>query len=121
MNWIITTYIIYLLGSAFLTIWVGHTLYRNGRAFVVMALGDVQLADSINKLLLVGFYLVNTAYVLLVLKEEHELYTLENMLELLSLKLGLIVTILAGMHFFNIAALYFLKTKKISQHKNNSL
>ena len=112
MNWIITTYIIYLTGSAFLTIWVGHTLYENGRTFVVRAVQEEALADAINKMLLIGFYLVNGAYVLLVLKDEHIITNLAQLLELLSIKLGLIVSVLAGMHFFNLLALFAYKNKE---------
>jgi len=113
MNWAITTYSIYLLGSLFLTVWVGHSLYRNGRPYVEMVFRDIQIAASINKLLLIGFYLINAAYALLVLTENRQIISLEEMLEVLSLKLGFIVVLLAGMHFFNLFALLIMKRRKL--------
>ena len=54
----ITTYAIYVVVSLAITVWVGRTLSRNGRLFLVENFnGNEALADSINHLLLVGFYL----------------------------------------------------------------
>ena len=52
-------YVIYILASVLLTVWVGDTLYRNGRPFLVSVFKEDGLADSVNRLLVVGFYLVN--------------------------------------------------------------
>lgn len=112
MSWSILTYSMYLIGSAFFTIWVGHTLYRSGAPYVQMAFTKVAIATSVNRLLLIGFYLVNTAYILLVLKEKKDVDSLETMLELLSVKLGLIVGILALMHFLNLLSLFIIKKYK---------
>ena len=60
------TYALYLGISVSLTVWVARTLHRSGRLFLVRAFhGDEQLADSINHLLVVGFYLVNIGWVCL--------------------------------------------------------
>jgi hypothetical protein len=56
----IWTYLAYLLISVALTVWVARTLHRNGRIFLVDSfLGNEPLADSVNHLLVVGFYLIN--------------------------------------------------------------
>ena len=69
MNWIISTYLAYLAISIALTVWVARTLHKNGRIFLVDSfLGNEQLADSVNHLLVVGFYLMNIGYVALALK-----------------------------------------------------
>ena len=63
MNYTILTYSIYLPTTVLLTIWVARTLFKNGRVFLVEIFHrDEVLADSVNKLLLVGFYLVNVGY-----------------------------------------------------------
>ena len=63
------TYIAYLLISVALTIWVARTLHKNGRIFLVDSLlGNEPLADSVNHLLVVGFYLINIGFVTLALK-----------------------------------------------------
>ncbi len=64
-----TTYVLYLAISVALTVWVARTLSKNGRVFLVNSFAsDERLADSINHLLVVGFYLINMGYVTLALK-----------------------------------------------------
>jgi hypothetical protein len=54
----------YLTISIALTIWVARTLVRHGRIFLVDTfLGNELLADSVNRLLAVRFYLLNVGYV----------------------------------------------------------
>jgi len=98
------TYILYLQASAWITFWVGHSLHKNGRYFIVEAFDNESIADAINKLLLVGFYLVNFAYTLLVLQEKHEVTSIAGIIETVCSKVGLIVFVLAVMHFFNLFA-----------------
>jgi len=65
----VLTYVAYLVISVGLTVWVARTLSSNGRAFLVDVFeGDGGLADSVNRLLVVGFYLINLGYVSLALK-----------------------------------------------------
>ncbi|VAW30237.1 hypothetical protein MNBD_CHLOROFLEXI01-1705 [hydrothermal vent metagenome] len=59
MNVITITYIVYILLSLSITVWVAQTLFRNGRIFVIDAFGGNEtIADAINHLLLVGFMTV---------------------------------------------------------------
>ena len=98
------TYIIYLTASITLTIWVARTLHKNGRIFLVDSfLGNEPLADSINHLLVVGFYLINVGFVSLALKYGDKPDTLQEVFEALSTKLGFVMLILGAMHFFNLA------------------
>jgi hypothetical protein len=97
------TYGVYLLASAAVTIWVAHTLHSRGRTFLVKSFhGDPALADSVNDLLVVGFYLLNFGYVALALKYGHKPDDLQGAIEFLATKLGLVLVILGGMHFFNL-------------------
>lgn len=103
MNYIVTNYALYLAISLALTFWVATTLHRNGRLFLVEAFhGNEPLADSINHLLLVGFYLINLGYVSLALKYGDKPANLQELLEALSTKVGAVLLILGGMHFFNL-------------------
>jgi hypothetical protein len=100
---IIISYSIYLLLSISVTIWVGRTLHRNGRIFLVDSfLGNETLADSVNHLLLVGFYLINVGYVSLGLKYGHKPETAAEAIEYLSTKIGVVLLVLGLMHFINI-------------------
>ena len=103
MNAIVWTYIAYLTISVALTVWVARTLHKNGRIFLVDSFhGNEQLADSINHLLLVGFYLINIGYVTLALKYGDKPVNLQEALETLSTKIGAVLLILGAMHFFNL-------------------
>ena len=69
MNNVIITYFIYLVTTLSLTIWVARTLFTNGRVFLLEIFHhDITLADSVNKLLLVGFYLTNLGYAIYTLQ-----------------------------------------------------
>jgi len=62
------TYLVYLAVSIVLTVWVARTLKRNGQVFLDDAFEDERLAESVNHLLVVGFYLLNLGYVAVALK-----------------------------------------------------
>jgi len=96
------SYVIYLLISVGLTVWVARTLHRNGRVFLVEAFHHEQVADSVNHLLVVGFYLINIGYVTLALKYGDKPESVRDAFEFLSTKIGLVLLILGGMHFFNV-------------------
>jgi hypothetical protein len=101
----ITTYayLIYLAISIALTIWVARTLHKNGRVFLVDVFhGNEALADSVNHLLVVGFYLINFGYVSLALKLGYNVANSQAAIEALSLKVGWVLLVLGGMHFFNL-------------------
>jgi hypothetical protein len=103
MNYVVCTYALYLAISIALTVWVARTLHKNGRLFLVDAFhGNEALADSINHLLVVGFYLMNVGYVSLALKYGDKAANLQELLEVLSTKIGAVLLILGAMHFFNL-------------------
>ena len=112
MNYIITTYIAYLVVTVCLTIWVAKTLFKNGKIFLVDIFhGNTPLADSVNNLLLVGFYLINIGYAVYTLQVTTAISNAQQMIEVLSIKLGLIILILGGMHFFNLFVFFKLRNK----------
>jgi hypothetical protein len=114
MNMMIATYLVYLGSSLGITYWVGQTLHRNGRVFLVENFqGQEALADSINHLLLVGFYLVNSGFVALALRYGTKPTNLVEAFEFLSTKVGLVVVILGFMHFANMRLLVRYRTSKI--------
>jgi hypothetical protein len=103
MNTIVVTYISYICLSVALTIWVAQTLHKNGRIFLVDVFhGNEALADSVNHLLVVGFYLINFGYVTLALKIGYEVESAREGIEALSWKIGLVLLVLGTMHFFNL-------------------
>src|SRR5262249_37452796 len=97
------TYLAYLAITVAMTIWVARTLHKNGRIFLVESfLGNEPLADSVNHLLVVGFYLVNIGFLTLALKYGDKATNAQTALETLSTKVGLVLVVLGLMHFMNL-------------------
>src|SRR5579871_6134083 len=118
MNYTILIYFIYLPVTIFLTIFVARTLFKNGRTFLIdIFRGNAELADSVNRLLLVGFYLINIGYATLVLTVRESITGYQQVIELLSYKLGVIILVLGAMHFFNIYVFLRLR-KRANKHAN---
>ena len=112
MNWLILTYLVYLAISVALTVWVARTLHKNGRIFLVDAFhGNEGLADSVNHLLVVGFYLINIGYVTLALKYGAAAANAQEAVETLSTKIGVVLLVLGAMHFFNLALFTKMRNK----------
>ncbi len=114
MNATITTYAIYLAITIPVTIWVARNLHKNGRVFLLSCFKEnEELADSVNHLLLVGFYLVNLGFVTLYLKLDTIVVGTTGIFETLSTKVGVVLLILGLMHFFNMLILAKLRDRGI--------
>lgn len=103
-NWIPAAYLVYALASTVLTIWLARTLGKNGRVFLADVFsGDPALGDAVNRLLVVGFYLVNFGWACLHLSARgHYQLDLRAAIELLADKMGELLLVLALMHFLNL-------------------
>ncbi len=103
MTWTVGTYAVYLLIAVPLTIWVAKTLSSNGRVFLADVFNDkVELADAVNKLLVVGFYLLNIGFVMLYLRGGDGVHDLTGLFEALSVKIGIVMLVLGVIHFMNV-------------------
>lgn len=121
MNYTVLTYGIYLPVTILLTIWVARSLFRNGRVFLLEIFHrDEVLADSVNKLLLVGFYLINVGYAVYTLKIAEVVDTPQLVIEMLSTKVGWIILVLGTMHFFNLFIFFSLRRKAQLRHAPES-
>ncbi|NES14135.1 MULTISPECIES: hypothetical protein [Micromonospora] len=98
-------YLTYLAVSIGLTVWVARALARNGLVFLEDVFADKRLADAVNSLLVVGFYLLNLGYVTVAMKEAAPVRTTSQALEQLSMKVGWVLLVLGALHFFNVFAL----------------
>lgn len=102
MNHTVIAYLIYLTVSIAMTVWVARTLHRNGRVFLVQAFhGRDDMADSVNHLLVVGFYLINLGFIAFALRYGTKPNGWQETIEFLSTKLGVVLLVLGAMHFFN--------------------
>lgn len=101
----IAGFIIYLVITGYIAIYVGQVLYRNGRHFILRMLGEDHLTDSVNRILLAGYYLVNLGYVSIMLTIRQPADTLADLVQSLSTAVGRIILTLGVMHYLNIAAI----------------
>lgn len=117
MNLNILTYAIYTMITAFLVLRVGWVFYQNGAHYLHDLFEDDRpTADSLNRLLLLGYYLLNLGYVAFSLSFWPKLTGLVQVIELISERTGLIVLGLGVMHYLNMAwvrlAKRLMKTNK---------
>lgn len=106
MNLNILAYIIYLSLTALIIIYVGSICYTNGSIFIQNLLKkDAALANQINKLLLIGYYLLNIGYCSVTIISWDRIETSLNLIEVLSTNVAIIILVIAIMHYFNIIML----------------
>jgi len=112
--YIVISYAVYLLVTLAVTVWTARTLHSNGRIFLVEAFhGNQALADSVNHLLVVGFYLINVGYVALALTTQAEVATTREAIELVSGKIGMVLLVLGIMHFFNLLVFNTIRRRNL--------
>ena len=98
----VTTYITYITISFFLTIFVARTLSKNGLPFLMDGFdGNEVLAQSVNHLLVVGFYLLNLGFVLFHMRTGVQIEIAEHLIVYLASGIGFVLMFLGAAHFFN--------------------
>ncbi|MFJ1650696.1 hypothetical protein ACIOC2_04600 [Streptomyces sp. NPDC088337] len=118
MDRTVIAYVIYLLVSIGLTVWVARTLSSNGRIFLADVLhGDDRLADAVNHLLVVGFYLVNLGFVALYLSGGQRIDDTRGIFEALSTKLGVVLLVLGAMHLGNVYVLNRIRRRGVLERE----
>jgi hypothetical protein len=101
---VVLSYLIYLLISIGLTAGVGRALARSGRAFLLDVFGgNESLAEAVNRLLVVGFYLLNLGFVTLTMRTQGNIDSARQGVQLLSVKIGEVLLVLGALHFANLA------------------
>ena len=117
MNYLLTTYLLYIAISMMMTIWVGRTLFVSGKVFLMEIFkNDELLVNSINKLLLIGFYLINLGYLLQNVTGRSKILTAVDSIEMLSEKIGVMAVVLGIVHFVNLFILFQLRSRSKKNH-----
>ncbi|MFF1920994.1 hypothetical protein ACFVW8_10535 [Streptomyces sp. NPDC058221] len=118
MDLTVVAYVIYLLISVALTVWVARTLSRNGKVFLADVLhGNEKLADAVNHLLVVGFYLVNLGFVTLYLKNSDGVTDARGLFDALSVKVGVVLLVLGVMHLGNVYVLNKIRRRGLMERE----
>ena len=101
-SYLVSVYVVYALIGVSLTIWLARVLAKNGAVFLRDVFADnPDMAEAVNRLLVVGFYLFNLGYAALILKADPA-QSMVAAIETLAWKLGLLLLSLAAMHFTNL-------------------
>ena len=106
---LIVVYVIYIVVAVGLTFWLARTLYRSGIAFLHDVFEDKpELADAVNRLLVVGFYMLNLGYALFMLRATHSMSPFFAMQFLVN-RLAVLLATLAIIHFINVIVFWRIR------------
>jgi hypothetical protein len=115
-NYLLPMYAAYSALAIALTVFLARTLFRNGRVFLEEVFKDnPALADAVNRLLVVGFYLLNFGYASLMLRADGA-SSATQAVEVLSSKLGILLLSLGGMHFGNLLLFHKMRSRATAAH-----
>jgi len=104
--------IIYVAVAVGLTVWLAQTLYRSGTAFLHDVFADKpELADALNRLLVVGFYMLSMGYALYILRASRQLDGFESTQFLVN-RFALLLVSLAVLHFVNVTVFWRIRTHR---------
>lgn len=113
MNYNILAYIIYLSIMIFIIVYVGRLFYNNGRVFILgLFKGNAEQTDNLNKILLLAYYLFNIGYAFTKLHYWTKVTDTALLISSLSSNLSLLILMLALMHYFNMALVYYLSHRQ---------
>ena len=76
-----------------------------------------KLADAVNHLLVVGFYLVNLGFVALYLSGDETIADTRGIFEALSTKLGVVLLVLGVMHLGNVYVLNRIRRRGVMERE----
>lgn len=118
----VTTYVIYALFVAILTVFVAKILFKNSQIFMIKIFDNKEdLALATNKLFEVGFFLFGFGIGLWYLTVNDNIDSLKMLFEVLSVKIGAF-TMFMGVLLFGNLYMFFrgLKARKISNAANEA-
>lgn len=118
MEPVVLAYALYLLVSIPLTVLVARTLSKHGRTFLDQVFEDTPgLANAVNQLLVVGFYLISLGFVTLFLTSSKQVDDARQVFELLSVKVGTVALVLGAMHLFNVLVFNGIRRRHLSDKR----
>jgi hypothetical protein len=116
MEPLMTTYVVYLVLSIALTVWVASVLSKHGKAFLADVFNrDEHLVVATNRLLVVGFYLLNFGFVALFLQTNDHIGTASDAIEILAVKLGTVALVLGGVHLVNVWIFSEIRKRRLDE------
>lgn len=115
-NYLVLTYVAYASVAIPLVVWLARTLTANGATFLADVFdGQPDLATAVNRLLAIGFLLLNLGYALMLLTSNEGATTLLAAVELLINKLGILLLSLGVLHFANMFVFWRVRSRADTQ------
>ena len=111
MNYLVTTYAIYAAAALALTGVLARTLFRHGKVFLASVFeGHDGLAEAVNHLLVVGFYMLQLGYAFMIFRTDHAFGAVDATRMLIN-NLGILLVSLGVIHFVNIAVFWKMRNR----------
>jgi len=115
-QFVLVAYYVYLPVTILLTLYVAHVLFKQGRIFMLDIFnGRAEIADATNHLFKVGFYLLNIGFALMMMQTNYDILNAQELVEVLSNKIGWFSVYLGIMLFFNLYLFFRGKRKAAIQ------
>ncbi len=112
MNLNIIGYAIYILITTLININVVKICYKNGNVYVAQLIPEhEELCHKTNQILLIGYYLLNIGYCVMTLISREKILSINQLIEIISLKSAIIICSISILHYINI----FILTKYIQK------
>ena len=108
-EYVMVVYVAYAAVAIALTAFLARTLFRNGGVFLKDIFGDREgLAEAVNWLLVVGFYMFNLGYALFSLRAGRGLDAFAATQFFVN-RVGALLLVLAIMHFANVLVFWRIR------------
>jgi hypothetical protein len=111
-GYLIAIYVVYAAVAVALTAWLARTLFRSGTAFLHDVFEDrPALAEAVNRLLVVGFYMLNLGYAFYIFRLSRGLDAFEAVQFLVN-RLAFLLVSLAMLHFVNVFVFWRIRSRR---------
>lgn len=109
MQYGIVIYVIYAAVAVAMTALLARTLFKAGAVFLDDVFnGNHSLADAVNRLLVVGFYMLNLGYGLFLLRAEPQSTAFDAVAYLVN-RLAVLLVTLGAIHFVNVIVFWRIR------------
>lgn len=105
-------YIIFLILAYLITVHVGWVFFKRGRVYILFLMeNDIRYTDAINRLLLIGYYLLNLGHAAFMISCWKQIHSFESLISYTGSMLGRLIIILAVLHYINMGVIFFLSKR----------
>lgn len=105
-------YLGYIAVAVVLVVWLARTLFAAGNDFLLDVFESEEVGRAVNRLLVIGFYLLNMGYAVLLYRLEPEYSTITAAWNQLVNRLGILFLSLGVIHLLNMLVLWRVRTSR---------